>query len=234
MLSEVHESDQGPYFDLSDHFPDGVYAYLLLKGNAGVDAGTLRDFLRGRGRRVRAVHRVEQVHSARVAEASEAPCEADAVVVREPGEAARVVTADCVPLLLAAGDGSAAAAVHAGWKGTLGRIAEEGLDALRATPERVRAYIGPCVGPCCYAVDASRHAAFAAEFPGAVRPVAPGDIHRLDLSEINAALLAARGVPAENLAVESRCTACTVALCSSYRRDGERAGRMAAVVGLDG
>jgi len=234
VLSEVRESDQGLYFDLSDRFPDGVYAYLLLKGNAGVDAETLTAFLRGRGRSVRAVHRVEQVHSARVVESDQAPCEADAVVVRSRGEAARVVTADCVPLLLAAGDGSAAAAVHAGWKGTLGRIAERGLDALGSPSARARAYIGPCVGPCCYTVDASRHAAFASQFPGIVPPAAPGSAHRLDLSAINAALLTSRGLLPENLAVESRCTACTVALCSSYRRDGERAGRMAAVVGLDG
>jgi len=234
VLSEVRDSDQGPYFDLSDRFPEGVYAYLLLKGNAGVDPESVAAFLRGRGRRVHAVHRVEQVHSARVVEAGEVPCEADGVVVRARGEAARVVTADCVPLLLAAGDGTAAAAVHAGWKGTLGRIAERGLDALGAEPGRTRAYIGPCVGPCCYTVDASRHAAFASQFGGVVPPAGPGSVHRLDLSAINAALLTARGVTAANLAVESRCTACTVALCSSYRRDGERAGRMAAVVGLDG
>lgn len=230
-MTDPLPSPQGPYLDLSEHFPAGVYAYVLLKGNAGVDPETLLAFLRGRGRTVRAVHRVDQVHSARVVESAQAPCEADAVVVREPGEAARVVVADCVPVLLARRDG-AAAAVHAGWKGTLGRIVEGTVDLLGGPP--LRAYIGPAVGPCCYGVDAERHRLFREAFGEAVVGVAQGGDHRLDLRAVNRALLERRGVRPVDILQESRCTACTVALCCSYRRDGERAGRMAAVVGLDG
>lgn len=231
-MGEPHASPQGPYLDLTDHFPQGIYAYVLLKGNAGVDPETLAAFLRGRGRTVRAVHRVDQVHSARVVECDEAPCEADAVVVRRPGEAARVVVADCVPVLLARRDGSAAAAVHAGWKGTLGRIVEGAAQALGGAP--LRAYLGPAVGPCCYTVDDARHRLFREAFgEGAVGPPGEG-ARRLDLRGVNRALLRARGLGAVDILEESRCTACTVALCCSYRRDGERAGRMAAVVGIDG
>ena len=233
MLSEVLASSHGPYLDLSALFPDGVYAYVVLRDNAGVDPETLTAFLRERGRGVRAVHRVEQVHSARVVESDGGPCEADGVVVRARGEAARVVTADCVPLLLAAGDGSAVAAVHAGWKGTLGRIAERGLDALGVQASSAFAYLGPSVGPCCYTVDEARYALFERECPGAAIPSAPGEPRRLDLTAVNVSLLLGRGICADHVSAESRCTACTVALCSSYRRDGERAGRMAAIVGLD-
>ena len=233
MLSEVLASSHGLYLDLSALFPGDVYAYVLLRDNAGVDPDTLTAFLRERGRGVRVVHRVEQVHSARVVESGGAPCEADGVVVRTRGEAARVVTADCVPLLLAAGDGSAVAAVHAGGTGTHGRIAERGLDALGGPAASAFAYLGPSVGPCCYTVDEARHTLFARELSGAATPFAPGEPCRLDLAAVNVSTLLGRGLRADHVRAESRCTACTVALCSSYRRDGERAGRMAAIVGLD-
>ncbi len=233
MDSEVFSSPEGPYLNLTGRFPEGIYAYFLLKGHAGVSPEEIARFLAGRGHEVSAVHRVDQVHSARVVESEETPCEADAILCRRPGEAVRVVVADCVPLLLASGDGTAVAAVHAGWRGTLGRIAEAALSALGSDPEKVVAFLGPSVGPCCYRVDASRHARFREAFGGVTGPSGADGADRLDLAAINAARLAARGVRPERLHRETRCTSCDVALCCSYRRDGERAGRMAAVIGRE-
>jgi polyphenol oxidase len=141
----------------------------------------------------------------------------------------RVVTADCVPILLAAADGSRYAAVHAGWKGTLARIVQAAVSAMECPPASLTAYIGPAVGPCCYGVDRERHELFAREFPGWLPPA--GERTALDLQALNAKQLGEAGVSEASLHVEERCTSCDLGLCCSYRRDGERAGRMAALIG---
>lgn len=70
-----------------------------------------------------------------------------------------VKSADCVPILLCAvgadGQAYAAAAIHAGWRGTVARIAERGVEALLslgAAPGDIRAAIGPAIGKCCFEI----------------------------------------------------------------------------------
>jgi len=230
MLSDVRQCPRGSYLDASALFPEGVFAHVTLKGFENVDPEALRSFLRERGQVVHAVHRVDQVHSGTVVSADQSPCPADALVGSAAGEAVRVVTADCVPILLANDSGSRYAAVHAGWKGTLARIVE-GAAARVAGGDMaaLTAYVGPAIGPCCYAVDGERFAAFDREFPGWLPPA--GSVPTLDLQSINAHMLEAAGVPRDAIHVEERCTACSLGLCCSYRRDGERAGRMASLIG---
>lgn len=230
MLSEVRRCTQGSYLDLSDLFPAETFAFLTLKEFEGTGAGTLSAFLAGRGLSVNAVHRVEQIHSGTVVDVREAPCGADALVGRARGEAVRVVTADCVPILLADAETGAYAAVHAGWKGTLARIVQSAASRMGGPrSSSLAAYVGPAVGPCCYTVDKGRYALFEAEFPGWLPPA--GDHPALDLQALNARMLEAWGVPRGCIHVEERCTACSVGLCCSYRRDGDGAGRMAALIG---
>lgn len=232
MEYEIHDGSFGPHLDISDNFPEGVFAYLLLRGNRGTDPETLAALLHERGHKVRKVHRVDQVHSARVVASGEAPCEADGLILSTRGEAVRVVTADCVPVLLSSGDGRCVAAIHAGWKGSLAHITEAAVRAMAGEPQEVRAFLGPAIGPCCYKVGAERHAAFSEAFPAAVADGGPP--HRLDLQAVNVDQLVRLGTPLSAISRESRCTACTVALCCSYRREGERAGRMAALIGIEG
>lgn len=230
VLSEVHRSPQGPYLEVSHLFPEEVFAYVTLKGFEDVGPYGLARFLAARGNAGVRVHRLDQVHSGRVATIEEAPCPADALVSLEAGEAVRVVAADCVPILLAARDGTSVAAVHAGWKGTLARIVESTVKRIREHDAgSLVAYLGPCIGPCCYAVERDRHALFREAFRGWVED--PGDRPVLDLRDLNVRLLLAAGVAPECIHVEERCTACGDGLCCSYRRDGERAGRMAALIG---
>lgn len=228
MLSEVHHAPAGPYLDLSLLFPKGIFAYVTLRGFRDVGPVGLARFLAAHGEEGVRVHRVEQVHSGRVASLEEAPCPADALVSFEAGEAVRVVAADCAPLLLARRDGQGVAAVHAGWKGTLARIAESAALRLGGGPGLI-AYVGPCIGPCCYTVDAERYAAFQKSFPGWLPP--PGVRPALDLRDLNVRLLSRAGLEGDAIHVEERCTACGDGLCCSYRRDGEHAGRMAALIG---
>ncbi len=176
--------------------------------------------------------RVRQVHGARVVTAAGPTgprVEADAVVSTLPGVAACVAVADCVPVLLASPDGRAVAAVHAGWRGTLALAAAEGARALAAAagvpPSRLRAAIGPSIGPCCYQVADELAGRFAAAFgPGVVRRGEGGP--RLDLWAANLAGL--RGAGVVEVEVLARCTACEPARFFSHRRDAGRTGRMVA------
>jgi hypothetical protein len=100
-----------------------------------------------------------QVHSA-TAWAVEGPWqgghpEGDAVVTVKPGVVCGALAADCAPVLMADPEARVVAAAHAGWKGALNGIVEatlERMEALGARRERVRAAIGPCIGPASYEV----------------------------------------------------------------------------------
>lgn len=98
---------------------------------------------------------LRQVHGTRVVRVSRAnadaePLQADAAWTNEPGVACTVQVADCMPVLLAAPDGSAVAAAHAGWRGLAGGVVEAALqalcDAARCLPRDVAVWLGPCIG----------------------------------------------------------------------------------------
>jgi len=176
--------------------------------------------------------RVRQVHGPRVITGMEpsAPCEeADGVVSPSVGVAACVAVADCVPILLARADRTAVAALHAGWRGTLERIAAEGVRALsgETAADPPLAVIGPSIGPCCYEVAPELAARFEAVF--GPRVVQPGPIGpHLDLWYANERALRDAGVA--RVANLRRCTACEPRLFFSHRRDGGRTGRMVAFI----
>jgi len=178
---------------------------------------------------------VRQVHGARAVRAA-APSapeeEADAVVSLAAGVAACVSIADCVPVLLADPETGAVAAIHAGWRGTVARVAAEGVRALvaesGAPPARLVASIGPSIGPCCYEISAELAARFEAELGPAV--VRAGRAPRLDLWAANVIVLGAAGVPADRVEVLGRCTACERDLFFSHRRDAGRTGRQMAFI----
>lgn len=181
--------------------------------------------------------RPRQVHGVRVmrahAAAGIAAEEADAVVSDVPGLAVAVVTADCVPVLVAERGGARVAAIHAGWRGLAGGVVAEGFAALLrggARPEELRAVIGPCIGPCCYEVDApvldALRARFGAGTEKALRPARPGRA-LLDLGALVRLDCLRAGLDPDAVAVvEGACTRCDAERFHSYRRDGPRAGRL--------
>lgn len=95
----------------------------------------------------------------------------DALVTSTPGILLGVQTADCVPILLADTHRRVLAAIHAGWRGTLARIAVKTLGQMRmefgTRPRNVIAALGPAIGRCCYEVGPEVAQAFAAQFPAA-------------------------------------------------------------------
>ena len=157
----------------------------------------------------------------------------DAIATTLSGVALVVQTADCVPILLASSAPHAVigaiGAVHAGWRGSAKNVAREAvraLEVLGARPSTLRAWIGPAIGSCCYEVGGEVAAQFAGEF---LRSGCGGG-HRLDLKGVNVAQLEEVGVPRASIAVHSACTKCGGEKFASYRRDGQRSGRMIALI----
>ena len=170
-----------------------------------------------------------QVHSAKVLAAATGNCgEGDALTTRLGGLALSVVTADCVPILLA-GDGEIAS-VHAGWRGIAAGIVEEVLARLDSPAERLTAWLGPAIGRCCYEVgdDVAARVATASE----TSVIAPGHGPRphLDLHAAVGCQLRRAGV--ERLAAVADCTRCAADSLWSYRREGPGAGRNLAFIWL--
>jgi YfiH family protein len=117
-------------------------------------------------------HRVDAAKSIESQGSSpEVPLQGDALFTREPGLLLAIQTADCIPILLADTKRRAIAAIHAGWRGTLHRIAEKTLGRMQmefgTRPQDVVAALGPEIGQCCYEVGADVAKEFQAQFPNA-------------------------------------------------------------------
>jgi YfiH family protein len=99
------------------------------------------------------------------------PLQGDALVSNTPGILLGVQTADCVPILLADTRHRAVAAIHAGWRGTLARIAAKTIGRMQmefgTRPADVVAAIGPAIHRCSYEVGPEVAQAFAGQFPQA-------------------------------------------------------------------
>jgi len=180
--------------------------------------------------------RPRQVHGIDVAHAEpkgDAPGEADAIVSCVPGLCVAIVTADCVPILLADESVHVVAAVHAGWRGLARGVIPRAVAALRrelAARAPVRAVVGPCIGPCCYEIDqpvvAAMEPRFGNELGGALRTRGGGHA-LLDLAALARADLVREGLSAEAIGgFPAACTRCDPERFHSYRRDGARAGRL--------
>jgi len=173
-----------------------------------------------------------QVHSATIRHAADAgeyhAC--DALVTSARNVALVVTVADCVPILLVDPVHGIAAAVHAGWRGSAERIAEETIRELRSKqgvhPADIRAWIGPSAGPCCYAVGED----VARRFPSTAAAEREGRWY-VDLKAENERQLTEAGVPQEQIERSQACTICDRRF-HSHRRDGAQSGRMMAVLML--
>ena len=121
---------------------------------------------------------------------------ADAVYTREAGVVCAVLTADCLPLVVASDDGREVAAIHAGWRGLAAGVIEAALRRFEAAPSRLRVWLGPAIGAQSYEVGDEVRDAFLAHDPAAAAAFAatrPG--HWLcDLYALARQRLAASGV----------------------------------------
>jgi hypothetical protein len=165
-----------------------------------------------------AVHEAPQDPSP-YAEPGSALEEVDGHVVRRPGLAPLVLTADCLPVALAGPGGLAM--LHCGWRGLAAGIVARGAALIEATS----AAIGPGIGPCCYEVGAEVLDAFADLGEGVA------DDRMLDLPEVARRTLARAGI--EQVESAGLCTFCEAELFFSHRRDEGKTGRMGNLAWID-
>jgi YfiH family protein len=190
---------------------------------------------------------------------SSEPCHGDASITNHSGLLLGVQTADCVPILLVDKRNRAVAAIHAGWRGTLHRIAEKAVGHMQmqfgAKTADLLAAIGPSIGGCCYEVGTEVAAQFLSQFAEApdwfdefrtgdepnpvqwLNMMPPG--HQpppknvlLDLRKANRAQLLVAGLNPKNIFVSDLCTACRPDLFFSYRKEGAMTGRHISAIGV--
>jgi polyphenol oxidase len=186
------------------------------------------------------VFRVSQVHGCDVVvvrgqdDNSETAClSADAVISDAPDAACAVITADCVPVLLASRSTGHVAAIHSGWRGFVAGIiprAIETLDALGAG--NFVAAIGPHISAAAFEVSHEVAAQLAPLAPNFDIVERSGPRPHVDLRLLARAQLLAAGVEPECIQDVMGCTYLEPSRFFSYRRDGARSGRqLAAIVG---
>lgn len=237
------------WFDADWPAPPGVRAVSTLRGGAGVSPPPFGPFNLGlrsgdqpalaeRNRQLLAdwlrlpspPHWLRQVHGTRVLRFDAPPAgdepEADAAVTATPGIVLAILSADCLPVVLAARDGGEVAAAHAGWRGLAAGMLEATVAAMRTPPSQLMAWLGPAAGPQAYEVGEEVHAAFVGRDPDAAAAFVatrPGHWF-VDLYALARRRLAAAGVDAVHGG--GLCTISDPARFHSHRRDG-RSGRLA-------
>jgi len=175
---------------------------------------------------------VHGTHCTRVGPEGAADTEADGGLVDTPGAVAVVLTADCLPVVLARDDGTAAAVVHAGWRGLAAGVVETAVRAL-GPPGSLHAYLGPAIGPDAFEVGEEVRAAFvdwAEEDQNAFHP--HGERWLANLYLLASQRLKRLGVAPHCISGGGFCTFSDAGRFFSHRRDG-RTGRMATLVWLE-
>jgi YfiH family protein len=186
---------------------------------------------------------LRQVHGAAIADldAGYGGFAADGSVTRTPGTVCAVLSADCLPVLLADRDSRVVAAAHAGWRGLASGVIEAALAAMRIEPASILAWLGPAIGPRAFEVGSEVVAAFCDPDPGAAECFVPSTKMttnmsanmkwHADLYALATRKLARAGVSA--VYGGGRCTLSESEFFHSYRRDGAGAsGRMATMIWL--
>jgi polyphenol oxidase len=205
---------------------------------------------------------LKQFHSAValfLATPPEEPRNGDASFTNSRGVLLGVQTADCVPILLVDPKKRAVAAIHAGWRGTLARIAEKTVGEMRkqfgSNTADILAALGPAIGGCCYEVGTELVTKFISQFADAaeyfdelrtgeepnplqwLNMMPPGHQPspknvRLDLRRANRSQLLSVGLHDANILVSNLCTACHTDLFFSYRKEAANSGRLLSAIGL--
>lgn len=214
----------------------GAYATLNLADHVGDRA----DHVAENRRRLRAALDLPaeplwlaQVHGTAVARPGDgrAGAPADAAVASAPGDVCAVLTADCLPVVLADRDATRVAVAHAGWRGLAAGVLETTLEALGRPPSRLVAWLGPAIAQPAFEVGEEVRAAFLARSPEHAAAFAGNARGRFqaDLYALARITLARAGVTSVHGG--GWCTAGDPARFFSYRRDGTT-GRMATLAWL--
>ena len=164
----------------------------------------------------------------------------DGLITDIPGITLVTFFADCVPLYFLDPVHRAIGLSHSGWRGTVKKMGNVTIEAMKeafgSRPEDIIACVGPSICGDCYEVGAE----VAQEFTEAFHQKYHDEIllkkqngkYQLDLWKANAIVLEEAGIRKENLAVTNICTYCNPQLLYSHRRAAERRGNLCAFLSL--
>jgi len=157
--------------------------------------------------------------------------EADILLSDQHNTPLAIRTADCLPILLADPTTGITAAVHAGWRGTASKVVQHAIQAMLkhgANSAHMLASLGPCIGPCCFKIEAD----VATVLKNSAIKTANFVENRADLRQINRSQLLECGLSEHNIECINACTACDNERFFSFRRDASITGRHIAVVAI--
>ncbi len=208
FLGRIGGFSAGPFAELN-------FSYLAGDDKAAVDANwaRFRETIPDGAR----VVQLRQVHGdeVRVVTAADDGIvgAGDGMVTTTAGIALCVLSADCVPILMADSASRVVGAIHAGWRGVMADIAAAGVRAMVAAgvaANRLRAAMGPAIGGCCFEVDAELAERFSCRFPGAASHVRKGKPGKgfVDLKAVVRDRLIAAGLAPEAVTSVGPCTRC--------------------------
>ncbi|GIP36401.1 peptidoglycan editing factor PgeF [Paenibacillus sp. J2TS4] len=174
----------------------------------------------------------------------------DAFITNQQGLVMAALFADCVPLYFYDPVNQAAGLAHAGWKGTVGRIAWNTVkrmeEAYGSRPEQILACIGPSIQSCCYEVDErvaervrellpwlnNNEEGTAAVQENHFMTPQGQDKFMLDLQQINRQIMIKAGILPSCIEISKLCTSCRCDTFFSHRKEQGQTGRMIAWIGL--
>ncbi len=172
-----------------------------------------------------------QVHGSQVRYTDKAGIagDADGLVTDKPNLALGVLVADCAALLIADPANKVVAAVHAGWRGAVAGIIPEAvrqMEKIGAEPDLIRTYISPCISREAFEVGEEVACRFPDKFVDRTRSKPHVDLRGFVLHQLRKT-----GIPESSVARDDSCTVRNTTL-HSHRRDGNKSGRMLAVICL--
>lgn len=155
----------------------------------------------------------------------------DALISNRQGETLGIFTADCVPIFIFDTATPAIGIAHAGWRGTIARIAAKTIKAMNTAfgthIRNCRIHLGPSIQKCCYTVSSELVKQFTDHFGSEVKIE-----NQLCLHTANIKQLCDIGVPPESISTSPYCTSCNTDLFYSYRAEGGQTGRMLSFIQL--
>lgn len=223
----------------------GPYAALNISLRVGDDPQSVKDNVCDLKRAV-GIHdgrivTMRQVHGDGLIEVTDTNMKeagaADGMVTRRAGAYLAVLTADCVPILMVAPERRIAAAVHAGWRGTLAGIAAKMVGLLGerygVAVADMQAALGPSIGACCYEIQDDVAEPLLARW-GALAESSleqRNGKHFVDLRSLNRNVLEQAGIPSAAIFEIGPCTSCAADEFFSYRRERAETGRQLSFIG---
>lgn len=236
---------------------EGIYASMNLSFTRGDDEGSVSENYRRMAQLLNCSVEdfvcSDQTHTINIRKVTKADCgkgvvrekdytDVDGLITDEPGIVLVTFYADCVPLYFLDTKKKVIGLAHSGWKGTVHKMGQAMVEAMKreygCKPEDIIAAVGPSICQDCYEVSADVAEQFMAAFPSKEKQKAilyetiPGEKFQLNLQKANEMILLESGILPEHIEVTDVCTCCNPDVLFSHRASQGKRGNLAAFLGL--